>query len=223
MRSFRSAPARLAPSPIASDSLRRLKRRIQAAIGLILRVTVFVVIAVGGGLFTSWYASTHGLPFTTERSGPWVRWTHSAQLDADPYSTIRNDRLGILPYSSTFVARYEASTDDAGRRLHSSCHYAIQGPLPDADWWRLHVFDQDGRPIANPANRFGFNAATIIDRPDGTFRIDVARDARPGNWLPVPRGGRLVVVLEILNRTGAAGALRQRTRTLPTISRVSCR
>ena len=95
-------------------------------------------------------------------------------------------------------------------------------PPPDADWWRLHVFDQHGRPIANPANRFGFNAATIIDRPDGTFRIDVARDARPGNWLPVPRGGRLVVVLEILNRTGAAGALRERTRALPAISRVSC-
>ena len=43
--------------------------------------------AVGGGLFTSWYASTQGLPFTTERSGPWVRWTHSAQLDADPTAT----------------------------------------------------------------------------------------------------------------------------------------
>jgi hypothetical protein len=222
MRSFQSAPVSLATNPMASEALMRLKRRIQAAIGLILKVGLFLAIAVGGGLFTSWYASTKGLPLTTERSGPWVRWTHSAQLDADPYSIIRNNRLGMLPYSSTFVARYEAITDDAGRRLHSSCHYAIQGPIPNANWWRLHILTQDGRLIANPANRFGFNAATIIDRPDGTFRIDIARDARPGNWLPVPRGGRLVVVLEILNRTGATGVLGNDARALPAISRVSC-
>lgn len=223
MPSFLPAHASRLSNPTASEQFTRLKRRVQAAIGLILRVAVFVAIAFGGGLATSWYATTSGLPFTTERSGPWVRWMNSAQLDADPYSQIRNNRLGIFPYSSTFVARYEARADNAGRRLHSSCYYAIQGAVPDSTWWRLHVFDQNGRLIPNPSNRFGFNAATIIPSPNDTFRINVARDARSGNWLPTPRGGRFVIVLEILNRTGAAGVLRDNARTLPTISRVSCR
>lgn len=222
MRSFLSAPASLALSPFTSEQLTWAKRRVQAALGLILRVVTFLVIAVGGGLFTSWYATTHGIPLTTERVGPWARWTHSAMLNADPYSMIRNDRLSILPYSATFVTRYEATTDDGGRRLHSSCHYAVQGPVPDATWWRLHVFDQNGRMIPNSADRFGFNAATIVTQSDGRFRVDVARDARPGNWLPTPRGGRLVLVLEILNRTGAADLARASERVLPTISRVSC-
>jgi len=223
MRSFLSAPASFAVGPITSERFTHFKRRVQAVIGLIVRVTVFIAIAVGGGLFTSWYASTHGIAINTERVGSWVRWTHAGQLDADPYSAIRNNRLGTLPYSATFIARYEAARDDAGRRLHSSCHYAIQGPVPNASWWRLHVFDQYGRLIPNTANRFGFNAATIVSRADGTFRIDVARDARPGNWLPTPRGGRLMLVLEVLNRTGAADVPRENQRVLPAISRVSCR
>ncbi len=223
MRSFPSAPASFSARPITREQLTRLKRGLQTGLGLILRVAAFLLIAVGGGLFTSWYASTHGIAINTERAGPWVRWSLAGRLDADPYSVIRNNRLGALPYSATFVARYEANADDAGRRLHSSCHYAIEGPAPNSPWWRLHVFDQDGRLIPNPSNRFGFNAATIVTRPDGTFRVDVARDARPGNWLPTPRGGRLVIVLEILNRTGAAGVPRENRRVLPSISRVSCR
>jgi hypothetical protein len=222
MRSLNSARASL-PAPIISpDQFMKLKRRLQAALGLILRTATFVAIAFGGGLASSWYASTHGMPFNVERIGPWVRWTHSAEVDADPYSIIRNNRLGILPYAATFVARWEASTDDAGRRLHSSCHYAVQGPLPDAPWWTLHVYDDEGRLISNPSGRFGFNAATIVPRLDNTFRIDIARDARPGNWLPTPRGGRLVLILEVQNRTGADHAANPREKMLPAITRVSC-
>lgn len=222
MRSLSSARASLPAPFIAPDQLLRLKRRVQAALGLILRTATFVAIAFGGGLASSWYASTHGMPFNIERNGAWVRWTHSAEMDADPYSIIRNNRLGTLPYAATFVGRWEATTDDAGRRLHSSCHYALQGPVPDAPWWSLHVYDDGGRLIPNPSGRFGFNAATLVTRPDATFRIDIARDARSGNWLPTPRGGRLVIVLEMQNRTGAEHAARVRQTTLPTITRVSC-
>ena len=73
MRSFLSAPASFAVGSIASERFTRFKRGVQAVIGLITRVTVFIVIAVGGGLTTSWYASTHGIALNTERVGPWVR------------------------------------------------------------------------------------------------------------------------------------------------------
>ena len=49
----------------------------------------------------------------------------------------------------------------------------------------------------NPAGRFGFNAATVAKDPDGGFSIVLARDARPGNWLPTDAESRYLFKIEI--------------------------
>lgn len=213
-----------AASIITPDTLVRLKRSVQSALGLIVKVTVFIVIAVFGGLLSSWYVINNGASFNTERIGPWVKWTHSARLNSDPYSLVRQDRQSMLLYSSTFVSRYEAAFDSENRRLHSACHYAVEGPIPDSDWWNINVFDAGGRLISNRSNRYGFNAATIIPTTNSTFRVDLAREARAGNWIPTSRAGRLIIVLEFQNRTGDTFALGDDARSaLPTIKRISCR
>lgn len=214
----------MAASIITTDHFVRIKRALQSTLGLILKVVTFVSIALFGGLISSWYVISNGASFNTERSGPWVKWTLGGRLDADPYSLIHYDRHAMLVFSSTFVSRYEARVDDQGRRLHSSCHYAIQGQPPETPWWSLNVFDSQGRLVINDAGRHGFNAATVVPNNDGTIRIDLAREARPGNWVPTSRAGRIVVVLEVQNRTGDASVPAAGTATpLPAIKRISCR
>lgn len=209
---------------VTPDTALRIKRAFQSALGLIVKVSVFITIALVGGLASSWYVVTNGAAFNAERNGAWVKWTHGGRLNSDPYSLIRHDRNAMLVFSSTFVSRHEATFDDGERRLHSACHYAIEGRFPENAWWSLNVFDAEGRLIPNSSNRHGFNAATIVPRLDGTVRIDLAREARPGNWIPTSRAGRLVVVLEVQNKTGDATVPAEQDRTaLPTIRRVSCR
>ena len=217
--------ALMAPNTIITpDHFVRIKRALQSAFGLIAKLTTFIFIAVFGGLFSSWYVIGYGASFNTERIGPWVKWTMSGRLDSDPYSLIRQDKRAMLIFNSTFVSRYEAAFDDSNRRLHSACHYAIEGPAPTSEWWSLNVFDDDGRLVPNTSNRHGFNAATVIPNADGSIRIDLAREARPGNWVPTSRAGRLVVVLELQNRTGDAVVPADNAKpVLPSIRRINCR
>ncbi len=206
------------------DTFVRVRRAIQSALGLILKITTFVGIALFGGLFSSWYVINNGAVFNTERSGPWVKWTMGGRLNSDPYSLIRYDRESMLVFSSTFVSRFEATFDDEKRRLHSACHYAISGQLPTDTWWSLNVYDAEGRLIPNDSGRYGFNSATVVTGADGSFRIDLAREARPGNWVPTSRAGRLAVILEIQNRTGDAGVpADDESPALPSIQRIGCR
>lgn len=215
----------MATSISTSDHFARARRMLQSTFGLIMKVTTFVGIAVFGGFFSSWYVINYGANFNTERFGPWVKWTMAGRLNSDPYSLIQSNQKSRLVFGSTFVSRYEARFDSDNRRLHSSCHYAIQGLIPNSDWWSLNVFDNSGRLIRNAANRHGFNASTVVPNPDGSIRIDVAREARPGNWIPTSRAGRLVIVLEIQNRTGEAAVSATETSDtrLPTITRIDCR
>jgi len=208
-----------------SDHFARARRVIQSALGLIIKVTVFISIALFGGLFSSWYVTYYGASFNTERFGPWVKWTMAGRLHSDPYSLVQNNEHSRLIFGSTFVSRYEARFDSGNRRLHSSCHYAIQGPTPASEWWTLSVFDNKGRLIRNASNRHGFNASTVVTNIDGSIRIDLAREARPGNWIPTSRAGRLVVVLEIQNRTGDAAVPDDDgdEPRLPVINRIDCR
>jgi hypothetical protein len=215
----------MASSIITPDYFIRLRRAVQSVLGLILKISTFVIIALFGGVLSSWYVINHGAAFNTERSGPWVKWTLGGRINADPYSLIRYNRQSQLAFSSTFVSRYEARFDSDNRRLHSACHYAIEGSPPASDWWSINVFNARGRLIPNPAKRYGFNAGTIIPNTDGSIRIDIAREARPGNWIPTTRAGRLVVVLEYQNRTGDAAVPddADAVHPLPTIKRIDCR
>lgn len=86
----------MARTIVTPDTKIRIKRSLQKALGLALRVATFVTIAVVGGLASSWYVVSNGAAFNSERIGPWVKWTLAGRLDADPYSLVRGDRLGML-------------------------------------------------------------------------------------------------------------------------------
>lgn len=200
----------------------RLRGLVGAMLGLIGNLGLFVGIALLGGIGTTWYFIEMGSRLTTVRAGPWVSWPATATPDADPYTRARAARRGGLPISGNVVRVFEARTDDAGQRLHSSCDYFIEGRGLEQGWWSIAVYDDDGRLIPNPADRYGFNSSTTARSADGSFLIALARDARPGNWLPTGGAGRLTVVMA-LHEAQESLDLAEPGAGLPVLRKVACR
>lgn len=208
---------------IRSLGLLHLRRRLQSAFGLLVKVAIFLLIAIGGGTASSWYAVENGMPFNTERQGPWTRWTGAGRPDADPYSRTRFGRRSQLLFNANLSARYEATTDGKGRQLHSSCDYLIEGRDIAAPWWSIAVFDGNGRLIDNPAKRYSYGSESIAYSADGSFAVRLAREARPYNWLPTTRAGRISIIFEAQKSGGATDVLDRTAIVLPTIKRLACR
>jgi hypothetical protein len=204
--------------------LHKLQKRISILLGLLGDWAAFTGIVLMLGLGTSWYMIDVGTPLTTERQGPWVGWTSAGRADADPYTRAHFARLGTLPLSAEMMLSFVAYADGEGRRLHSSCDYSVEGREPGTSWWSLSVFDDRGELIANPAQRYAFTSQSIALRPDGSFAVALARDARPGNWLPTGGAGRLALVFTTLDPSAPLLARpAEDQRPLPEIRRIQCR
>ena len=130
---------------------------------------------------------------------------------------------GTLPVSAEVQQTYVAVTDSTGDRLHSSCEYLVEGKLPKADWWSMTVFDERGRLIPNAADRFAFTGQTIALASAGNFAITLAREARPGNWLPIGGAGRLTLTLNIIDQHANETRATTDDVELPAIGKVKCR
>ncbi len=198
-----------------------LLRAIASVVNFAMRGAVFLAIAVLGGFGSAWVMIHSGSSLTAATAGPWVTWTAAGRLDADPYTRAHTVRLGQLPLNSTLALTYQAQTDAAGQRIHSSCVYVLDISALDAEWWSLAVFDDRGGLIRNNANRYGYNASTILRDADGGARIVLSREAQPGNWLPTTGAGRLVLSLLVQDPKWVSDGARQ--RSLPEITTVACR
>lgn len=180
-------------------------------------------LAAGGG-FTAWYMIEAGSRLSTRSSGPWVTWTAAGRPDADPYTRAHTVRNALLPISSTLEVTYRAKADSRGGRLHAGCEYVIVMPGLEGAWWSLAAFDSEGRLIQNAAERYAFTSDTVMREPDGRAVITLARDARPGNWLPIGGSSRVNLILTVQDPVYAAAVYEGgSTRPLPPIQRVACR
>ena len=189
---------------------------------MIANVILFVVLAVFGGLGSAWYMIEKGSAMTTLRSGPWTAWKAAGRADADPYTRAHFLRRGMLPVSSALAYTYQATSDSDGQLLYSSCDYVVEGEEPRAAFWSLAVFDDGGRLIPNPADRYAFNSASIMRPANGRIDVRLARNARPGNWLPTGGAGRVALHFTIEEPRNSATD-DGRPPQLPTIRRIACR
>lgn len=211
------------PTPIDSLTLYRARKRIAYLFARTADWTIFIGFVLIVGFGSAWYMVESGTSLTTVHIGPWSRWVSAASAHADPYTRAHFARRAILPLSSDFSHMYVARRDDERKILHSSCHYEIIGRELPGYWWSLTIFDAQGRLIYNPLRRYGFTSDTVTIKPDGSFAIVLARDTRPGNWVPVGGGGRLAVSFMLLDLgTRSLGDDSDAERVLPQIKRVSC-
>lgn len=204
--------------------LHKVQKRVAILFSILGDWAAFIGAVLILGLGTSWYMIDVGTPLTTARQGPWVGWVSGGRADADPYTRAHFARLGTLQLSAEMTLSYVAYTDSGGRRLHSSCDYVVEGREPGTNWWSLSVFNDHGELIANPAQRYAFTSQSIAMRPDGTFVVALARDARPGNWLPTGGAGRLALMFTTIDSTAPMLAKSGAAPIpLPEIRRVQCR
>jgi hypothetical protein len=203
----------------------QMKKRATALFGLVSDWALFLGVVLIGGLGTSWYMIESGSALTTVKAGPWQAWTSAARTDADPYTRAHFARLGTMPMSTEVAEAYIARTDSDGARLHSSCDYAIEGTNLPHEWWSITVFDDSGRLISNPAQRHAFTSTSIALNPNGTYQATLARDARPGNWLPTGGAGRLAVMFTVFDLGLGTSEKDQidNVKRLPAIRKGTCR
>jgi hypothetical protein len=205
--------------------LHQIKKRVGLFVARSARTIVFTSCVAGTAILSSCYSADTGTALTTETIGPWVTWPAAGQPSQDPYTRVHFARLGSLPLNSESAQQFSARTDSDGGRLHSSCDYVIEGRGLSTHWWSITAYDDRGRLIANPADRYAFTADTVAFNADGSFSIALARDARPGNWLPTGGAGRLIVTFQLLDLGIRAlnredGSL---DRALPVVKRSACR
>ncbi|HEX7532994.1 MAG TPA: DUF1214 domain-containing protein [Methyloceanibacter sp.] len=90
----------------------------------------------------------------------------------------------------------------------------------------MALYDDTGSLIENGSNRYSFNSEEALRHSDGTFRIRVARTARPENWLPSgdDTDRNLVLMLRIYapRDTDSLGVGLVPDERLPRIERVAC-
>ena len=183
------------------------------------------IVALMLGIGSAWYMIERGSPLTTMKVGPWDGWINEGNPNSDPYTKAHVARSGRLPLTSTVARYFVARTDDAGRTLHSSCEYSIQGSPINARWWSIALYDGYGALLDNPSARYSFNNEELLRHADGSFRINLSRQARPENWLPTGIEDKsLVLFLRIYGPrdTDASGVGFIRSERLPKIERLQC-
>lgn len=178
------------------------------------------------GIGSAWYMIERGSILTTTRIGPWKSWLSEGNPSADPYTRAHLARSGRLPLTSTAARYFVADTDSRGSSLTAGCEYSIVGAPLNARWWSIALYDANGSLIPNPSNRYSFNSEEAIRRADGTYHINLSRNARPENWLPAgdDPSRALTLVLRIYGArdTDISGIGQIPAESLPTIERIQC-
>ncbi len=181
-----------------------------------------LVLAAALGLGATSLALRHGVAFGALKIGAWTAWPKNGSIEIDPYARAVIARNGELPIGIGDGLAFYARHDDAGDPLDGRCSFAISGMTPAARYWTLTLYDLRGRLVVNTINRHGFTSAGIVRNADGSFAINVAPRARPGNWLPTGGIERFVLVWRLYDTPIGIAMQTTREGPMPAIARRGC-
>jgi hypothetical protein len=192
-------------------------RRVPTAI----LVVYTLLLALGLGLGSAYWAINGNPPFGSLRLGPWQAWPQLGAPAADPYMRAIIARRGDVPLATGEGMGFTASVDNDGRLLDSGCSYSIGPVAPIARVWTLTLYDQGGRLPSTELRRGSFTSAEVLRDAQDRFSITLSRTVQPGNWLQLPAGGSFTVVLRLYDPPGAGGANLEENE-MPVIQRLEC-
>lgn len=188
-----------------------------------MRALIIVVFAaLGLGLAATAYALRGEPGFDSVRLGPWTTWPHLGGADIDPYERAAIASEGLAPMGVNEGLLFVARADDQGAPLDSRCTYRLAGTDLPARVWTLAAYRIDGRPQPNVADRYGLTSAGLLRSSSGDFVIEAAREARPGNWLPLGDDPNFFLALRLYQAGASTLSKAYEGLSLPTISREAC-
>lgn len=208
-----AASMRASSTPLSSVTIRRVPTAILIVYALLL--------ALGLGLSTAYWAMNGDPPFGSLRLGPWKAWPKLGSPEADPYMRAIIARHGDVPLATGEGLGFTARADSEGRLLDSACTYSIGAVAPIARLWTLTLYDGDGRLPVTELRRRTFTSAEVLRDSEDRFTIALSRTLQPGNWLQLPASGPFTVVLRLYDPPGAAGANLEEA-DFPVIQRLGC-
>ena len=181
-----------------------------------------LVIAIGLGGYSVWYALNAQDGVGAIRIGQWTAFPEVGTLAADPYSKARVAREGVLALGRAEGLAFVAERDDAGEPLKRECTYTIEGGYPTARFWTLYAADQSlGVIDTGKARRSALQSYEVLRRPDNSVVISVGNRPAPGNWLLTGGSGKMYFVLTFYD-TPIASSTGLSDVTLPRILKAGC-
>ncbi|MFN3350881.1 DUF1214 domain-containing protein [Pseudorhodoplanes sp.] len=187
-------------------------------IGLLLAFAVAASVGLGATLYTL----QGGPPFGALSVGPWTAWPRIGTAEIDPYARALIVRSGELPVGAGDGIAFMATRDDDGAVLDGRCDVELTGITPQARFWTLTLYDEDGQLVGNALNRHGFTSQEVVRKSDGAIEIAVAPRARAGNWLPTGGIERYVLILRLYDSPVGVATRTGRETPMPTIKVRSC-
>ena len=181
-----------------------------------------LVIAIGGGAASVWYALDARAGVGAVTIGGWTAYPDMGTPDSDPYSKARVAREGVLALGPAEGLTFTAQRDSSGQRLRRQCNYRIEGDVPSARFWTLHASDDAGAVIGSdkprPAALHSYNA---IRAADNSISVAVGPHPAPGNWLALSGSGPMSFVLTLYDTT-IATSTELDDIALPQLRKVGC-
>lgn len=187
----------------------------------LINIFAFLVCGLGLGYCSADYSMQQGLATVSVRNGSWITWPSAGSTDADPYTRAHFAAYGHLPLTVFEAVTFRANSDEDGQPLDQACEYVVEGRAFKARWWSLTAYRTDRTLIPNPAQRYSFNSNNIDFTGPGRFRIALARNPRPGNWLPLRTAGGFQLTLRLYNPDSETQGNLQNL-DLPKIRKVDC-
>lgn len=188
----------------------------------IVKTFVVVTLGVALGLLSTWYAVERGHGFGALQAGAWTAWPKIGSADADPYARAVMARTGETPLGVAEGMSFFARTDESGALLTGRCEYVVRSPTPATRFWTLTPLNLDGGRLAPAGERSGFTSGEIIRQADGRFEIILAREPRPGNWLPLATSETFQLMLRLYDTQISATSAAIDERVMPRIERGDC-
>jgi hypothetical protein len=188
----------------------------------VLKFILTILAGIALGFLATTRVLDRGITLDVARAGPWIGHPKTGTTDIDPYENASIARTAELPLGSAEGLSFIARTDSQGQPLRPECDYKVSGSVPPTRYWTLTLISPKGFLIDNKARRFGFTSAEVVRAADGTFTINVARDARPGNWLPVGSARAYALMLRLYDTLLDFGTTQLGAAALPKIERGGC-
>ncbi len=182
---------------------------------------ISLTIGLGAGIYSAQYGVHRGAVAPAVVIGPWQSITEIDDNELNPYALAHKSNYGNLKLGNFEALYFIAKNDDKNKSLTGNCEYAVTGEVPEAKWWSITIYDQNGMLIENQAERYSFNATNLRLKNNAAFNIALAANARPDNWIPIKPDQPFVIVLRLYSPN--INSIRDANEiSFPGIERLNC-